>query len=80
MPLQVEFYRQHFGFLPARIYADKIYMNKENRKLMRELEIQSIGRPLRRSPKESKNEEYKLKMAKAVGERNEIEATFGTGK
>lgn len=80
LSLQVELYRQRFGFLPARIYADKIYMNKENRKLMKELEIQSMGRPLGRPPKELKTEEHKLKMAKAVGERNEIEATFGTGK
>lgn len=80
LALQVELYRQRFGFLPARIYADKIYMNKENRKLMKELEIQPMGKPLGRPPKESKTEEYQLKMAKTVGERNEIEATFGTGK
>lgn len=80
LALQIELYRQRFGFLPAKIYADKIYMNKENRKLMKELEIQSMGKPLGRPPKESKTEEYQLKMTKAVGERNEIEATFGTGK
>ena len=80
LALQVELYRERFGFLPAQIYADKIYMNKENRKLMKELEIQPMGKPLGRPPKESKTEEQQLKMAKAVGERNEIEATFGTGK
>lgn len=77
---QIELYRQRFGFLPAKIYADKIYMSKENRKLMKELEIQPMGKPLGRPSKESKTEEYQLKMAKAVGERNEIEATFGTAK
>jgi hypothetical protein len=80
LALQIELYRQRFGFLPARLYADKIYMCKENRKLMKELEIQAMGKPLGRPPKESKTEEYQTKMAEAVGERNEIEATFGTGK
>jgi hypothetical protein len=80
LALQIELYRERFGFLPARLYADKIYMCKENRRLMKELEIQAMGKPLGRPPKESKREEYQSKMAEAVGERNEIEATFGTGK
>ena len=33
-----------------------------------------------RTSKEQESEEYREKMAKNVGERNEIEATFGTGK
>lgn len=77
---QIELYRQRFGFLPARIYADKIYRCKENRRLMKELEIQAMGKPLGRPQKESKTQEYQSKMAVAVGKRNEIEATFGTGK
>jgi hypothetical protein len=80
LALQIELYRQRFGFLPGRLYADKIYMCKENRRLMKELEIQAMGKPLGRPPKESKTEAYQSKMAEAVGERNEIEATFGTGK
>lgn len=80
LALQIELYRQRFGFLPTRLYADKIYMCKENRRLMKELEIQAMGKPLGRPPKESKTQEYQSKMAEAVGERNEIEATFGTGK
>lgn len=80
LALQIELYHRRFGFLPARVYADKIYMCKENRKLMKEMEIQAMGKPLGRPPKESKNQEYQSKMAEAVGERNEIEATFGTGK
>lgn len=38
------------------------------------------GKPLGRPPKESKTEGYQLKMAKAVGERNEIETTLGDQK
>jgi hypothetical protein len=33
-----------------------------------------------RPSKERQGEEYRKKMAKDVGERNEVEATFGTGK
>lgn len=55
-------------------------MNKENRKLMKELEITPMGKPLGRLSKESKTEEYQHRMTKAVGERNEIEATLGTRK
>lgn len=80
LALQIELYQQRFGFLPAKLYADKIYMCKENRRLMKEPEIQAMGKPLGRPPKESKSQEYQSKMAEAVGKRNEIEATFGTGK
>lgn len=80
LALQIELYRQRFGFLPARLYADKIYMCKENRRLMKGLEIQAMGKPLGRPTKESKTHEYQSKMAEAAGERNETEATFGTGK
>ncbi len=71
----LDFFRQE------RIYADKIYMNRNNRSLMKGLEIQAMGKPLGRPPKELQTKEYqKNKMPKAVGERNQIEATFGAGK
>ncbi|MEG0796945.1 MAG: transposase [Odoribacter sp.] len=56
-----------------------MYMNKTNRKLMKELEIQAMGKLLGRPSKEAQTEEYQAEMV-AVGERNEIEATFVTGK
>lgn len=76
---QIELYRKRFGCLPSRIYADKIYMNRENRKLMKDLEIEAMGKPLGRPPK-NPDMEYEKRMAKAAGKRNEVEATFGTGK
>lgn len=39
---QIELYRERSGFLPARIYADKIYMCKANRKLMKDMEIEAM--------------------------------------
>lgn len=80
LTLQIELYHRRFGFLPTKVYADKIYMCKENRMLLKEMEIQAMGKPLGRPPKESKTEEYQSQMAETVGGRNEIEATFGTGK
>lgn len=58
LALQIELYQRRFGFLPARVYADKIYMCKENRKLMKEMEIVAMGKPLGRPPKEVKTQEY----------------------
>ena len=63
LALQIELYQQRFGFLPAKIYADKIYMCKENRKLMKELEIGIMGKPLGRPPKISKTQEYQSETA-----------------
>lgn len=76
---QVELYKERFGYLPSRIYADKIYMNRENRDTMKGLGIEAMGKPLGRPPKEI-DPELKAKMANAAGVRNEVEGTFGTGK
>ena len=78
--LQVNLFKQRYGCLPSTILADKIYMNRENRKLLKDLEIKTYCKPLGRPPKEEKSEEEKALMAKAVGDRNEIECSFGTGK
>lgn len=47
---------------------------------MKELEIQAMGKPLGRLPNEKQTKEYQSKMSEAAGQRNEIEATFGTAK
>lgn len=78
--LQIKLFKDRFGYLPATILADKIYMNKANRQLFKEYEIHSYCKPLGRPPKEPKSPEQLAKMSQAVGDRNEIEATFGTGK
>ena len=46
---------------------------------MKELDIEVMGKPLGRPPK-NQDPEHQIKMAKSVSQRNEIEATFGTGK
>ena len=79
LELQIQNYKKRFGYLPAVVLADKIYMNKNNRRYLKEQEIKTYCKPLGRPPK-IKDPEVLAKMAKAVGERNEVECSFGTGK
>ena len=76
----IDKYKERFGFLPATILADKIYMNKANRAVLKDYEIKSYSKPLGRPPKEPPSPERQAAMARAVGQRNEIECSFGTGK
>ena len=76
----IEAFKRRFGMLPARVEADKIYLNRLNRKYLKDNNIECCGKPLGRPPKEGRTEDYEEKMARYSGERNEIEATFGTGK
>jgi transposase, IS5 family len=70
----VEKYRERFGFYPAKVLADKLYCNRENRKWLKEKGIKLAAKPLGRP------------SAKAVenhvspGERNPIEGKFGQAK
>lgn len=79
LKLHIQKYKERFGYLPAVILADKIYMNKENRQYLKELQIKTYCKPLGRPPKQQ-DPLILAKMAKAVGERNEVECSFGTGK
>lgn len=76
---QISIYKERFGYYPKEVQADKIYLNKENRKLLKELGIECHCPPLGRPKKEPDPEEEKQRL-KASGERNAVEATFGTAK
>ena len=76
----IDNYKERFGFLPATILADKIYMNKANRAVLKDYEIKSYSKPLGRPVKDPPSPERQAAMARAVGQRNEIECSFGTGK
>lgn len=71
-------YKERFGCLPQLFEGDKIYLNRQNRGILKALGIEIGGKPLGRPPKDE--EASDAKMAKYIGERNEIEATFGTAK
>lgn len=76
---QIKLFKERFGYLPQKVLADKIYMNRANRSLMKELGIEAAGRPLGR-PSKVKNLDWEAKMKQASSERNEVEATIGTAK
>ena len=48
--------------------------------ILEDFEIHSYCKSLGRPPKDPHSDEMKSRMAKAIGERNEIESSFGTGK
>lgn len=80
LELHIRLFKQHFGCIPATILADKIYMNRNNREYLKINEIKTYSKPLGRSPKEPKPSEYYDNMAKVIGDRNDVESSFGTGK
>ena len=76
---QMELYKLRFGMLPQEVQADKLYLGKENRKYIKACHVNCYNRPLGRPPKEE-NDSHADDKKRAIGERNEIEATFGTSK
>ena len=76
---QIMAYKERFGYYPQEIQADKIYLNRENRKRLKELEIVCHCPPLGRPRKTPDPQEEELRR-KASCERNGVEATFGTAK
>lgn len=76
---QMELYKKRFGILPQEVQADKLYLGKENRKYIKACHVNCYNRPLGRPPKEE-NDSHAGDKKRAIGERNEIEGTFGTSK
>lgn len=70
----IEKYKERFGFYPADVLADKIYCNRENRRILKEKGIQLKAKPLGRPSKEA------LSNPVSPGERNPIEGKFGQAK
>ena len=79
LAVQMELYKKRFGMLPREVQADKLYLGKENRKYIKTCHVNCYNRPLGRPPKEE-NDWHAEDKKRAIGERNEIEATFGTSK
>ena len=68
------------GHLPEEVYADKIYMNKCNRQILRLLGIRAAGEPLGKVPLSMKTPEALRQIAEDKAKRNEVEGQFGTTK
>lgn len=73
---QIENYEKKFGKNPPSFTGDNLYGNRENRKLMKELEIRPAFKPLGRRGKSPPDRWFKKKQK----ERNRIEGAFGYGK
>ena len=74
----VKKYHQRFGCWPQRILADKIYRNLKNKTFCKEHGIRMSGPRLGRPGKDAAEEI--IRELSEIGERNEVEGKFGTGK
>jgi transposase, IS5 family len=80
LPAMVENYREMYGYYPEYVVVDKIYMNRSNRKWMKERGIKTVGPALGRPKKIPKTEE-ELAFEKALlRSRNHVEGKIGQGK
>ncbi len=80
LELQVNMYKKTFGYYPELVLADQIYLNRKNRKWLKEKAIRTVGKPLGRPPKQELNAYQKRKLKKERNQRNHIEAKFGQAK
>lgn len=69
----VENYKRRFGYYPQKIFADKIYCNRDNRAKLKALNIILVAKPLGR-PRLAVDNHIR------PGERNPIEGKFGQAK
>ncbi len=77
----VESYYEFNGYYPEYFLADKLYLNRANRKYLKEKNIKIVNKPLGRPPKQNKETtSEKRKKRKKAAERNQIEGKFGQAK
>lgn len=75
---QINAYKWLYGYYPASVLVDKIYLTRENRKFLKYHDIEHYGTRLGRPREESKEE--KRKRQKKQNKRSRIEGHFGLGK
>jgi len=78
--LQLERYCGLYGCYPELLLADRIYLTRENRRILKEKQIRIVGKPLGRPPREELNAYQKRKLKKERNQRNHVEAKFGQAK
>jgi IS5 family transposase len=78
--MQVERYRKLHGHYPNVVLVDKIYLNRENRRWLKEHGISHTGDPLGRKRVVNPPSAYQKKKRSECAERNQIEGRFGLGK
>ena len=81
LEIQIERYKERFGFYPKSVHADQIYRNKKNIRFCKERNIRLSGPQLGRPPK---NQELLEKQKKTEredeGVRSAVEGRFGVVK
>lgn len=78
---QVEGYKDVYGCYPKVFLGDQIYLNRENRKYLKDKYIQIYGKPLGRPPKNpTETCQQKYVKKKRAAKRNNVEGKFGQGK
>lgn len=75
---QVEGYKALYGYYPELVLVDRIYLNRQNRKFLKDRGIRHSGKPLGRARPMSAQQKQKRK--KEQNKRSEIEGKFGQGK
>lgn len=80
LKLQVNLYKTTYGHWPDLLLADRVYLNRENRKWLKLRNIRVVGPPLGRPPKEKPSAYQRRKRKKERNQRNLIEGKFGQGK
>ena len=80
LKLQVSMFKETYGYYPELLLADRIYLNRNNRKWLKEKGIRMVGKPLGRHPKVKQTAYHKRKIRKEQNQRNLIEGKFGQGK
>jgi transposase, IS5 family len=81
MIMQIERYGELHGHYPKVLLVDKIYLNRENRRWLKEHGIAHTGDPLGRKQKKQTQSAYqKQNKRRECAERNQIEGKFGQGK
>lgn len=79
--MQVERYRELHCHYPKVVLVDKIFLNRENRRWLKEHGISHTGDPLGRKRFVNPPSAYaKRKKRSECAERNQIEVKFGQGK
>jgi len=78
---QVERFKDFYGCYPKVLLGDQIYLNRSNRKYLKEKNIAIYGKPLGRPPKNpTETSQQKYIKKKKAAKRNNVEGKFGQGK
>lgn len=83
--MQIEKYKERFGYYTESVHADKIYQTRENRDYCKERNIRITGKPLGRPPKRTDENKEKLAAVKLQRyqddlDRIAVEGRFGVAK